>query len=153
MIILSWALDFQAKGVAVLGTVPGGLPNFGLPQVTLSVSLLETLLPVAFSMFIVILAQSAATSRAYAAKAVLLFLTKPLAYMPNAVLAAVVFLIGIELVDLLGMRTILAQRPVEFWVALITAAVVVFIGVEQGILLAILLSLVAYTRHGYKSRR
>ena len=67
---------------------------------------------------------------------VLLFLTKPLAYMPNAVLSAVVFLIGIELVDIKGMRKILAQRPVEFWVALITAAVVVFIGVEQGILLA-----------------
>jgi SulP family sulfate permease len=208
MIILSWAVNLQAKGVAVLGTVPGGLPHFGLPQVSLSV--VPQLLATAFSMFIVILAQSAATSRAYAARyeerfsentdlvgltlanlgaglsgtfvvngsptktqmvdgaggksqlaqittgvivlAVLLFLTKPLAYMPDAVLAAVVFLIGIELVDLLGMRKILAERPVEFWVALITAVVVVFIGVEQGILLAILLSLVAHTRHGYKSR-
>ena len=83
---------------------------------------------------------------------VLLFLTGPLAYMPEAVLAAVVFLIGIELVDLVGMRTILAQRPAEFWVALVTAATVIFIGVEQGILLAILLSLVVHTRHGYRSR-
>ena len=49
---------------------------------------------------------------------VLLFLTKPLAYMPNAVLAAVVFLIGVELVDVKGMRAILRARPVEFWVAL-----------------------------------
>jgi SulP family sulfate permease len=208
MIILSWALDLQAKGVAVLGTVPGGLPQFGLPHVSLSV--LPQLLATALSMFIVILAQSAATSRAYAAKyeerfsengdlvgltlanlgaglsgtfvvngsptktqmvdgaggksqlaqittsvivlAVLLFLTRPLAYMPNAVLATVVFLIGVELVDIRGMRTILAQRPVEFWVALITAAVVVLIGVEQGILLAILLSLVVHTRHGYRAR-
>ena len=30
---------------------------------------------------------------------VLLFLTGPLAYMPEAVLSAVVFLIGLELVD------------------------------------------------------
>ena len=37
----------------------------------------------------------------------LLFLTVPLAYMPNAVLAAVVFLIGVELVDITGMRSIL----------------------------------------------
>ena len=66
MIILSWALDLQAKGVAVLGPVPGGLPHFGLPQVSLSV--VPQLLATAFSMFIVIIAQSAATSRAYAAK-------------------------------------------------------------------------------------
>jgi MFS superfamily sulfate permease-like transporter len=83
---------------------------------------------------------------------VLLFLTKPLAYMPDAVLAAVVFLIGVELVDVKGMRKILAQRPAEFWVALITAAVVVFIGVEQGILLAMLLSVLLHTRHGYKPK-
>jgi SulP family sulfate permease len=206
MIILSWALDLQAKGVAVLGPVPGGLPKIGLPGVGLG-DLLQ-LLPTAFAMFIVILAQSAATSRAYAARydehfdentdlvgltlanlgaglsgtfvvngsptktqmvdgaggrsqlahlttvvvvlLVLLFLTGPLAYMPAAVLAAIVFVIGIELIDLLGMRTILAQRPAEFWVALITAAVVIFVGVEQGILLAIILSLVVHTRHGYK---
>jgi MFS superfamily sulfate permease-like transporter len=83
---------------------------------------------------------------------VLLFLTKPLAYMPNAVLAAVVFLIGIELVDVKGMRKIFAQRPMEFWVALVTAAVVVFIGVEQGILLAMLLSILIHIRHGYKPK-
>ena len=50
------------------------------------------------------------------------------------------------------MRRIRAERPVEFWVALITAASVVFIGVEQGILLAMVLSLLAHTRHGYKAK-
>ncbi len=161
-------------------------------------------------MFIVILAQSAATSRAYAARysekfsenvdlvglglanigaglsgtfvvngsptktqmvdsaggrtqlpmlttavvvlIVLLFLTKPLAYMPEAVLASVVFLIGIELVDAKGMRKIYAERPLEFCVALATALVVIFVGVEQGILLAIVLSILIHTRHGYKPR-
>jgi len=68
------------------------------------------------------------------------------------VLASVVFLIGVELVDIKGMRKILAHRPVEFWVAVITAAVVVFIGVEQGILLAMLLSILTHTRHGYKPK-
>ena len=48
---------------------------------------------------------------------VLLFLTKPLEYLPNAVLAAVVFLIGIELVDIAGMRRIARVRPDEFVVA------------------------------------
>ena len=51
---------------------------------------------------------------------VLLFLTAPLAYMPEAVLSAVVILIGIDLIDLKGLRSILNERRSEFWVALIT---------------------------------
>jgi len=83
---------------------------------------------------------------------VLLFLTAPLAYMPDAVLSAIVFLVGVELIDLRGMRRIYAQRRSEFWVALITALMVVFAGVEQGILLAIVLSLINHTRHGYRPK-
>ena len=56
---------------------------------------------------------------------VLLFLTKPLSYMPNAVLAAVVFIIAVRLVDIAGMRGILRRRPVEFGIACATAAIVV----------------------------
>jgi SulP family sulfate permease len=41
---------------------------------------------------------------------VLLFATRPLAYLPIAALAAVVFLIAVRLVDLGGMRRILAVR-------------------------------------------
>ncbi len=52
----------------VLGPVPSGLPRIGLPQAPLSWDLLGKLAPTAFAMFVVILAQSAATSRAYAAK-------------------------------------------------------------------------------------
>jgi SulP family sulfate permease len=81
---------------------------------------------------------------------VLLFLTVPLGYMPNAVLAAVVFLIGVELVDVKGMRKILRLRPVEFVVALLTALMVHFVGVEQGIILAIVISIVAHLRHSYR---
>ena len=36
----------------------------------------------------------------------LLFLTRPLSYLPNAVLAAIVFLIGVGLVDLCGLAEI-----------------------------------------------
>src|SRR5512132_3953264 len=72
--------------------------------------------------------------------------------MPEAVLAAVVFLIGIDLIDLEGMRKIFVQRRSEFWVALITALMVVFVGVEQGILLAIVLSLIDHTRRGYRPK-
>ena len=207
-IIVSWAVDLKANGITILGPVPGGLPAVGLPHVDLNFSLLMTLLPTAFSMFVVILAQSAATSQAYAARyeepfsenadlvglslanigagltgtfvvngsptktqmvdsagghsqlaqittsvivlMVLLFLTRPLEFMPEVVLSTVVFLIGLDLIDLSGMRQILGERPAEFWVALITALIVVFMGVKEGIVLAMFLSLVSHTRHGYR---
>src|SRR5829696_2272764 len=64
-IVASYALDLAADGVSTLGTVPSGLPSFGLPT---GWNEWQTLLPTAASIFLVILAQSAATSRAYAAK-------------------------------------------------------------------------------------
>ena len=65
---------------------------------------------------------------------VLLFLTGPLAYMPTAVLASVVFIIGIRLIDVKGMRRIFHLSRAEFIVAAITAGehlhrVVVFPGI------------------------
>ncbi len=67
-IVVSWALDLGSHGVATLGAVPSGLPRFGLPAVRLDTGVLMSLVPTAFSIFVVILAQSAATSRAYAAR-------------------------------------------------------------------------------------
>ena len=209
-IVVSWVFEIGAHGVKVLGAVPSGLPRLGPPGADFSIPLLEKLLPTAIAMVVVILAQSAATSRAYAARhteafsedvdliglalanfgaglsgtfavngsptktqmvesaggrsqlsqvttslivlVVLLFLTKPLAYMPQAVLAAVVFLIGVELIDYKGMRQILQQRRSEFWVALVTAGVVVLWGVEQGIILAMALSLLVHVRLGYRPK-
>lgn len=210
-ILASAFFNLSQYDVAVLGIVPGGLPTIGLPKgATLNLGIIYQLLGIAFSMFIVILAQSAATSRAYATRynesfsenvdlvglalanvgaglsgtfvtngsptktqmvdssggrtqlsalitsvvtlVVLLFLTKPLAFLPKAVLSAIVFLIGVELVDTKGMRKIYDERPVEFWVALTTALIVIFVGVEQGILLAIILSILIHTRHGYKPK-
>jgi len=83
---------------------------------------------------------------------VLLFLTGPLAYMPRTVLSAVVFLVGLDLIDLKEMRRIWAQRPSEFWVALTTAIVVIFVGVEEGILLAAVMSLMEHVRRSYRSK-
>ncbi|MBL8777254.1 MAG: SulP family inorganic anion transporter [Acidimicrobiales bacterium] len=205
-IAVSWHWDLVDHGVSTLGKVPSGLPSLGLPSG--GVNAIASLIPTAISVFILILAQSAATSRAYAAKynddfdenvdlvglgaaniaaglsgtflvngsptktqmvdgaggrnqvaqlttgaivvIVLLFLTAPLQYMPNAVLAAVVFLIGIELVDLGGMRRILRLRPDEFVVALATAVAVIAVGVEQGIILAIVLSVIDHLRNSYR---
>ena len=206
-VTVNWAINLKAHGVATVGQVPGGMPVMNLPQVDWSLSLLMKLLPTAFSISLLILAQSAATSRAYAARynerfsanvdlvglslanlgagltgtfvvngsptktqmldsagghsqlaqittsiivlLLLLFLTKPLEFMPAAVLSAVVFLIGVDLIDVKSMRQIYRERPAEFCVALITAATVVLVGVKEGILLAMFLSLVSHTRHGY----
>ena len=81
---------------------------------------------------------------------VLLFLTAPIQYMPQAVLSSVVFLIGVELVDLIGMRRVLRARRDEFIVATLTALTVVLIGVEQGIVLAIVASIIDHLRRSYR---
>jgi MFS superfamily sulfate permease-like transporter len=205
-IVASSALDLSAHGVATLGHLPGGLPNFGVPNV--SWSDIPQLAGTAVSILVVVLAQSAATSRAYAAKyeepfdenvdliglagasiaagfsntfvvngsptktqmvdsaggrsqlaqlttgvivvLVLLFLTEPIKYMPKAVLASVVFIIGVELVDSRGMAKIYRLRLDEFVVACLTAVTVVFVGVEEGIILAIVSSIVDHLRRSYR---
>ena len=67
MIAASWIFDFQSHDISTLGAVPSGLPHIGFPQ---GITWHDTtkLLPTAASLFLVILAQSAATSRAYAFK-------------------------------------------------------------------------------------
>ena len=88
-------------------------------------------------------------STAFIVLIVLLFLTKPLQYMPNCVLATVVFIIGVELVDIAGMRKIFGVRRDEFVVATITAATVVLVGVEQAVILAIMFSIIDHLRRSY----
>jgi sulfate permease, SulP family len=208
-ISVSYAADLASHGVAVVGPVPRGLPSLGLPAVGWHDA--TVLAGAAASMFVVILAQSAATSRAYAVKyeeeeysvdtdlvglgaanvaaafsgtfvvngsptkaqmvdsaggrsqlaqlttaavvlIVLILLTGPLAYLPDAALAAVVFLIAIGLIDIRGMRRILAVRGHEFAVALLTTAAVVALGVEYGIVFAIVASIIDHLRHSYSPR-
>src|SRR6478752_1863589 len=83
---------------------------------------------------------------------VLLLLTGPLAYLPDAALAAVVFLIAIGLIDISGIRRILTTRRHEFAVALLTTAAVVVLGVEYGIVLAVVASIIDHLRHSYNPR-
>jgi MFS superfamily sulfate permease-like transporter len=81
---------------------------------------------------------------------VLLFLTRPLSFLPHAVLSAIVFMIGIKLVDYHGFAEIYRLKPREFLVALATAAIVVVAGVEQGIVFAVVLSLLQHLRRSYR---
>jgi sulfate permease, SulP family len=94
--------------------------------------------------------QFAQLATAIAVAFVLLFLTKPLQYLPRCVLGAVVFFIAVRLIDMRGLREIRHESPGEYSLAVFTAAVVVLVGVEQGILLAMVLSLLRVVRHSYR---
>ena len=205
MIAASAQFRFVEHGIAVIGPVPGGLPSIKLPEVSWSETL--ALLPVAASCFVMIIAQSAATSRVFAVQhhesvdedadilglaaanaaagisgafvngsptqtamaesagarsqlaqlvfagvvvIVLLFLTGPLQYLPRCVLASIVFTIAVGMIDVKGLRAIRHESPGEFNLAVFTAAGVVAIGVEWGIVMAIALSLIRHVRHSYR---
>lgn len=209
-IIVSSAADAASHGVAVVGAVQGGFPPIGLPQGITWTDITDnaaTLVGIAFSCFILIIAQSAATSRSFAMKhgqkvdinrdivglsganlaaglsgtfvvngsptktqildeqkgrtqlanltmslVVLLFtlfFTGLLADMPKAVLGAIVFVIGLDLVDITGLKGVLRINKAEFGIAVLTAVVVCAIGVEQGIILAIVVSILNLVRRQY----
>lgn len=198
--------NFSARGIEVVGPVSGGLPQFQLHL--LPWKAVWTLLPIAGSCAIMIVTQSAATSRVYALRhqqildenqdllglssanavaaltgafvvngsptqtalvesaggdgqiaqittavvvaGVLLFFTRPLAYLPECVLGSLVLLVAIRLIDVRGLLSIRRESPGEFAVALTTALVVITVGVEQGILLAMVLSLLRIVHHSYR---
>lgn len=94
--------------------------------------------------------QLAQLSLAAVALAVLLWLTPLLQYLPRAVLAALVFTIGVHLIDWPALRDMRRESPGEHALALLTAAAVVGLGVELGIVLAMTLSLLRHVRHSYQ---
>jgi sulfate permease, SulP family len=82
--------------------------------------------------------------------AVVAVLTGPLQYLPRCVLAAIVFTIAIGMIDVATLRAMRLESPGEFELAVITAAAVAIVGVEQGVLLAITLSLLRHVRQSYR---
>jgi high affinity sulfate transporter 1 len=65
-IILSAVLDWQTKGVAIVGAVPAGLPKLAIPAVSFQDIL--ALLPAALAITILIYADEILTARVFAAK-------------------------------------------------------------------------------------
>jgi SulP family sulfate permease len=210
-IAASAAWNFAGHGIATIGPVAAGLPHLGLMALmtlrNMTRKEVELLVTVSASCAVMILTQSAATARVYAAKhyekvdenldlyglsaanaaaalsggfvvngsptqtammedagghsqmaqvttaivvgVVLLFLTGPLEHLPTCVLGAMVFLVALRLIDLRELRNILAESPQEYALAVMTAVVVVLVGVEEGIVLAMLVSLARVVRHDY----
>jgi len=209
LIIISAATDASAHGVAVVGSVQGGFPPIGLPS-GITWDDVPKVLDLAFSCFVLIIAQSAATSRSFAMRhgdradvnrdltglsganvaagltgtfvvngsptktkildeqkgrtqlanltmsgvvlLFVLFLTSVLKDMPKSVLAGIVFLIGVDLIDIPGLKRILARRRSEFVIAALTGVVVFAVGVEQGIVVAIIISILEIIRRQYKPK-
>jgi MFS superfamily sulfate permease-like transporter len=210
-IAASAAWNFAGHGIATIGPVAAGLPHLGLMALLslreMNRKEVELLLTVSASCAVMILTQSAATARIYAAKhyekvdenldlyglsaanaaaalsggfvvngsptqtammedagghsqmaqvttalvvgLVLLFLTGPLEHLPTCVLGAMVFLVALRLIDLRELWNILAESPQEYALAVMTAVVVVLVGVEEGIVLAMVVSLARVVRHDY----
>ena len=67
LIIVSAVTDASSHGVAVVGSVKGGFPPIGLPA-GLAWGDVPKVVGIAFSCFVLIIAQSAATSRSFAMK-------------------------------------------------------------------------------------
>lgn len=195
---ITWALGLDRRGIAVVGQVQAGLPALALPR--LSWHELTAIVPMCLSLFLVVIAQSAATARSFAQKhgepldenrdllalaaanalaglsstfvvngsptktavsdaagartqaaqltsacvvlVVLLAATPLIARLPVGVLAALVFLIGLKLLDIRSLRQILRFRRSTFAVAVGTFVAVVVLGVERGIFVAIALSVI-----------
>jgi high affinity sulfate transporter 1 len=204
-------LDFAGHGIAIVGPVASGLPHPAIAGLlslrSISRQEFDLLVTVSASCAVMILTQSAATARSYAAKhnqevnenndlfglsaanaaaalsggfvvngsptqtammesagsesqmsqiataivvtLVLLFLTKPLQYLPTCVLGVLVFMVALRLIDMKALKDIRSESSQEYALAVMTATVVVLVGVEQGIVLAMVVSLLRVVQHSY----
>lgn len=201
-IAASWVFDFADRGVAVVGTIPPGLPSLAIPRPPLG-DVLE-LVPAAIGIFLVSFADGILTARTFAGKRhqhvranqellafagmsagagltqgfplgasgsrttvndqmgartqiaglvaagtvaiVLLFLTDPIAYLPKAVLGAVIVSAATGLVDRAAWRGLRLVSRFEIGIAATTTIGVVLLGVLQALVIAVALSILDVVR-------
>ena len=202
-IVGSTVLDWSAKGVAIVGAVPAGLPRLTIPA--FSVQDIFSLLPAALALTILIYADEVLTARVFASRhgqkidanqefaaigfanigagfltgfpaatsgsrtavsdqmggksqwvgliaaaltiVFLLFFTPLLAPLPTVVLGAIIIVASFGLLDVAAFRFLRQVRSVEFWLAVVTAFGVLTVGILQGVLVAVMLSLVNVIYH------
>jgi high affinity sulfate transporter 1 len=200
------ALDLAARGVAVLGDLPSGLPPVGVPEFTLDD--VGRLLGPAAAIALVAAGDTMASSRAFATRngyrvdanqdlvglgaanlssglsggittsasaartavvesvgshtqvaslvaafvmaVVLVFFTRPLRNVPIAALAAVVIAAVVRLIEPSSLRRLWNVRRPEFVVAILTTLGVVLIGVLEGIVVAVALSILDFVRRAMR---
>jgi len=196
--LLVWSCGINQNGVAIVGTVPAGLPMFILPK--FSLDQIQQLLPAASTIAVVGYMESIAVAKAMESKhkefkvsanqelialgvanigtaffqgfpvnggfsrtavneqsgaktplagvfsavlvlLTLLLLTPLFYYLPQAVLASVVMVAVMNLVSVSDIKRLWKINKKDFWMLLITFAATLFIGVVEGILTGIVLSL------------
>jgi high affinity sulfate transporter 1 len=196
-IAVSFALGLGARGVAVVGKIPQGLPPFTLPDL----ELLQQLAPGALGIALMSFTESIAAARAFAGEddppldanrellatglgniagaflgsmpagggtsqtavvraaggrsqiasfvtaavsaLTMLLLAPLLALLPQATLAAVVIVYSVGLIEPAEFMAIRRVRRMEFRWALAAAAGVLFLGTLNGIVVAVVMSLVS----------
>jgi MFS superfamily sulfate permease-like transporter len=202
-IVASAVFELQAKGVAIVGAVPAGLPRLTIPSFSLQD--VVTLLPAALALTVLIYADEVLTARVFAGRhgqkidanqefvaigmanlgagfltgfpaatsgsrtavadqmggksqwvgliaaaltiIFLLFFTPLLAPLPTVVLGAIIIVASFGLLDVAAFRFLRKVRSVEFWLAVVTAVGVLTVGILQGVLVAVVLSLINVIYH------
>lgn len=196
--LLVWSFGLNQSGVAIVGTVPAGLPMFILPK--FSLEQIQQLLPAASTIAVVGYMESIAVAKAMESKhkefkvsanqelialgvanigtaffqgfpvnggfsrtavneqsgaktplagvfsavlvlLTLLLLTPLFYYLPQAVLASIVMVAVMNLVSVSDIKRLWKINKKDFWMLLITFAATLFIGVVEGILTGIVISL------------
>ncbi|CAM3926280.1 putative sulfate transporter [Pseudomonas reidholzensis] len=195
--VLAGVFGLDRFGVAILGPVPGGMPELAWPQSSLAEtkSLLRDALGIATVSFCsaMLTARSFAARHGYAINAnhefvalgvsnlaagfsqgfaisgadsrtavndmvggksqlvgiiaalvialILLFLTAPMAWIPQAALGAVLLMAGWGLIDVKSLGKIYRLSRFEFWLCLLTTVGVLGLGVLPGIIFAVTLAI------------
>ena len=197
-ILAVWGLGLTEQGVKIVGEVPGGLPSFAIPD--LSMHNFSTLLPIALAIALVSFMESIAVAKAIQAKhknykvdanqeliglgianiggsffqsypttggfsrtavndqagaktglaaiisavliaLTLLFLTGLFYYLPNAILASVIMVAVFGLIDIKEAVHLWHADRSDFWMLIATFAGTLALGIEQGILIGVVLSI------------
>lgn len=197
-ILAVWGFGLADSGVKIVGEVPGGLPSFAAPM--LSVESFRTLMPVAVAIALVSFMESIAVAKAIQARhknykvvsnqelialgaanvggaflqafpvtggfsrtavndqagaktgmasiisaalilLTLLFLTPLFYYLPQAILASVIMVAVFGLIDFKEPVHLWRVNRADFWMLMATFVATLTLGIEEGILVGVTLSL------------
>jgi len=200
-ILLAKYFNLQQYGVAIVGTIPKGLPSFKL--IHFSTTLISDLLPIAITLALIAYTEAISLSKALEAKhksyridpnqefialgfgniigslfqgysstggfsrtavndqagaktplssifaaliigLTLLYLTPVFYYLPKAVLGAIIFVAVLGLIDFKMPQRLLKFAKPDLVILLITFLVTTTIGIKEGIIIGVLLSLVIF---------
>ena len=197
-IVLSYLLDFNGKGIEVIGEIPRGLPSIAIPH--LDMTTIRLLLPTVLTVTVIgiveslgiaralqvkhkdhiirpdaelmalgiskiggSLAQAIPTSASFSRSAInsasgaktqiasltavllviltLLFLAPMIYFLPKPILSAIILLSVLNLFDIKEMKFLWKTNRSDFAMLMITFLATLVLGIENGVLLGVIMSL------------